>query len=164
MSEIDLIIDRAFAGTVYPGDDCLTVYDKEGREYDDTWQLLHAKNWRDMPVYDFIMGDTPVPDLTPQAFHYYLPALLKRSLSEDQSVASDHVFLSLTFCLDSKNAYSDHPEFGYDVRDEYQQFRALLTAEQIEAILGAIEKWRSLEWLDEDEYKSLVNAFAIIAP
>ena len=69
-----------FQGVQYPGDDNLTVYDSAGREFDETWQLLRGKAWQDFPVEAFMRGDTPIPDLSPAAFHYYMPALLTAAL------------------------------------------------------------------------------------
>src|SRR5688572_25646865 len=96
MTDINATIDEAFADVQYPGDDQLTVYRAEGREYDTTWKLLQGKDWRDMPVFEFMTCDTPIPDLTPQAFHYYLPALLKASFDVNLSA---NVLGSLTFYL-----------------------------------------------------------------
>jgi hypothetical protein len=89
-------IMAAFADTPYPGDDRLTVYNPSGRDYDETFQLLRGRSWRDMPVVEFICGDTPIPDLTPEAFHYYTPALLLASLDDTVHANSD-IAASLAF-------------------------------------------------------------------
>lgn len=158
MPSISDIIDRAFADTVYPGDDDLTVYKKEGREYDETWKLLRGKDWRVMPVYDFITGDTPIPDLTPQAFHYYLPALLKASLSND---LRDWVLDAITFYLNPKSWFSDHPQYGYDSRQMFESFLSSLTKLQAGAVLAVVEEWRSGKCLDEEEYRELLEAYEV---
>ena len=107
-----------------------------------------------MPVYEFITGDTPIPDLTPQAFHYYLPALLMASLTDG---INDYV--SVEWHLNPANAKSDHPEFGYDATEEFQQFCSLLTPAQVKAIAATIEEWRARDWLGETEYHQLRNAY-----
>lgn len=124
MPDLNEMIEAAFADVEYPGDDRLTVYGKKGRAYDETWKLLKGKGWREMPVREFITGDTPLPDLTPQAFHYYLPALLRASVTDGLSV---YVLDSLTFYLNPQNARSNDPEFGYDFTAEHGQFQALLS-------------------------------------
>ncbi|MFN7137733.1 MAG: hypothetical protein ACK4UN_00160 [Limisphaerales bacterium] len=153
---INEIIDRAFGKNVYPGDDNLTVYDRGGRNYDDTWKLLRGVDWREMPVYEFITGDTPIPDLTPEAFHYYLPALLKASLVDD---LADYVWDSMKFYLNPKNARSDHPEFGYDNTEDFERFRSLLSNEERSAILAVMEEWKALGVLNEVEYQELRQAY-----
>ena len=157
MADTKDIIDRAFADTEYPGDDDLTGYPKEGREYDDTWKLLRGKDWRDMPVYEFMSGDTPIPDLTPRAFHYYLPALLKASLTEGPSQC---VLDSLPFYLNPKSAHSDDPRYGYDCRTEHEQFRSLLSRPQRDAVMTTIDEWHAQGWLDDAEYQELRNAYS----
>jgi hypothetical protein len=156
MPDLSATIDEAFADVEYPGDDHLTVYRKEGREFDETRKLLKGRDWREMPVQAFIMGDTPIPDLTPQGFRYYLPALLKASLTEE---LSDLVLDSLTFYLNPKNIRSDDPEFGYDRTAEHEQFRSLLSNRQIAAVKATIEQWHIRSWIGDDEYAELCEAY-----
>jgi hypothetical protein len=156
VTDLNAIIDEAFADVGYPGDERLTVYRSEGRDADETWKLLRGKDWREMPVQEFITGDTPIPDLTPQALHYYLPALLKASLLTG---LSDFVLDSLTFHLNPKNARSDDPEFGYDSTTEYKQFRGLLSTRQVHAVSATIKEWYLRDLLADSEYADLRDAY-----
>ena len=63
-------IPSTVADTSYPSDDLLTVCDPSVRDYDGIFQLLRGRSWCEMPAVEFIRGDTPIPDLTPEAFHY----------------------------------------------------------------------------------------------
>ena len=89
MSELTDSIVAAFADNVYPGDTRLTVHGDCPLEYDETRRLLIGRSWQDFPAAEFIMGDTPFPDLSPEALHYYMPALLLATLDPTLDVNSD---------------------------------------------------------------------------
>ncbi len=150
------ILDRAFAQTPYPGDEDLTVYGREGRAYDNTWKLLHGKNWREMPVYEFITGDTPIPDLTPKAFHYYLPALLKASLTEE---LAGYVLHTLTFYLNPAAMQCGDPTWDYRIRHDHEKFRYLLTELQLESVRAVFQEWHESGCIDDAEYQQLLGAY-----
>src|SRR5687768_14020390 len=154
MRSVFEMIDRAFEENTYPGDQELTV---DARETDETWKLLHGKDWRNMPVAEFMSGDTPFPNLTPRSFHFYLPALLKGSLKED--LAGD-VLHSLAFYLNPTAMQCGDPNWDNPVRHKFERFRSLLTATQLETMQAVFEQWREGGWIDEVQYHQLKDAYA----
>ncbi len=139
-------IEAAFSGVSYPGNDRLTVYDKSGREYDDTYQLLRGRTWQDLSVVEFMRGDTPIPDLSPEAFHYYMPALLLASL--DESVAAD-VSDSLAFFLSPSSAKQTDGDFPYDDTENYNRRMAMFTEDQRNVIIRVLREYVDREWEDD---------------
>ena len=129
-------IQAVFAHNQYPGDDRLTVYNVDALEHDETRQLLLGCRWQDMPVVEFLSGDTPIPDLTPEAFHYYMPALLLAAVDPNSDDRGD-VAHSVVFSLTPSNAF-ETGEFGYDDRDGFQQRMSLFTGPQREAMARAL--------------------------
>ena len=144
----------AFADVSYPGDDRLTVYDPGGREYDETYQLLRGKMWRDFPVVEFMHGDTPIPDLSPEAFHYYMPALLIASLDENVEV---DVSGSLAFYLSPASAKQTDGEFRYDDTEAYNQRMSLFTEPQRAVIIRVLEEYVARGWETENDIRKTVE-------
>jgi hypothetical protein len=142
-------IGAAFASVGYPGDDHLTVYLATGREYDETFKLLRGKSWREFPV-DFIWGDTPIPDLAPQAFHYYMPALLLASLDVDHETAGNYAS-SLLFFLSPSNARLTTGEFQYDHTENFQQRMAQFNRDQRNVMIRVLEEYVALGWATPEE-------------
>ena len=141
-------IEAAFADVSYPGDDRLTVYDAAGREYDETYQLLLGKTWWEFPVIEFMHGDTPIPDLSPEAFHYYMPALLISSLDDNLDV---DVTGSLAFSLSPASAKQTEGRFSYDHTEEFMSRMALFTAEQRNVMIQVLREFVTHGWeVDED--------------
>jgi len=152
------MIDAAFAETAYPGDDELTVYEKGGRDYDETWRLLRGLRWQDMPVIEFISGDTPIPDLTPKALHYYLPALLRASLMEE---LAGYVLPSLGFYLNPNARQCGDPSWDEPRRADYVRLRSLLTDRQILCMQAVFEEWLVRGDVNEAEYLQLLAGYAV---
>jgi hypothetical protein len=137
-------IAHVFSDNHYPGDDRLTVYDVAGREFDETFQLLRGKTWQECPVAEFIRGDTPIPDLTPEAFHYFMPALLIASL-EASDIGGD-VCGTLTFYLSPGSARCTEGEFQYDHTEDYLRRMRLFSKEQREVIIQVINEYVARGW------------------
>jgi len=154
--ELEAEIAAAFANVAYPGDDHLTVYAAEGRDYDETFKLLRGKTWRDLPVAEFILGDTPIPDLSPEAFHYYMPALLLASIDESHDRSSD-VASALAFYLSPSNARQTEGEFPYDVSETYNCRMALFTKEQRAVIIRVLQEYRRRGWESPEEIAGAVE-------
>ncbi|MEO8498604.1 MAG: DUF6714 family protein [Planctomycetota bacterium] len=148
-------IAEAFNEVPYPGDNNLTVYDPAGREFDETWQLLRGTRWQDFPVEAFMRGDTPIPDLTAVAFHYYMPALLTAALDVDDN--SD-VGGSLTFFLSPSSAINvDGPSFThYDHRKEFHERLALFSTKQREVMIQVLKELAERWWGDESVADAIV--------
>lgn len=142
-------IQTAFATNVYPGDDRLTVYDIAGREYDETFQLLHGKTWREMPVAEFLGGDTPLPDLTAESFHYYLPALLIASIDDTADFNAD-IAGKLMFHLSPTSA-SVGGEFAFDDVERYEHKMSLLTKCQRDVVIRALEEYVARGWSEKND-------------
>ena len=119
-------IAMAFKEVQSPGDDNLTGCDAEGREYDETWQLLRGRRWEDFPIEEFMRGDTPIPDLTPAEFHYYMPALLTAALDDNNTT---DVVYSLVFHLSPSSATNfDGPSYTqYDDREGFHERMTLFS-------------------------------------
>jgi len=147
-------IAAAFAGVSYPGDDRLTVYDAAGREYDETYQLLRNKLWPDFPVVDFMNCDTPIPDLSPEAFHYYMPALLIASLDDEFDV---DVSGSLTFYLSPASAKQTNGEFPYDDTATYNHRMSLFTEAQRAVMIRVLEEFVARGWNTENDIRETVE-------
>ncbi len=126
MTTLESRIRAAFADSQYPGDDQLTVYDPQGREFDETFRLLRGTAWESVDVQEFLSGDTPVPDLTPKAFCYYLPALLITALKEAPDIANLLVFY---FTPSSSDLFPDAAD-GLGFRAGLEERLSLLTREQ----------------------------------
>ncbi len=155
MSLHDHIV-AAFGDTSYPGDDRLTIYDAAGRSSDETFQLLHGCNWREMPVLEFIHGDTPIPDLTPEAFHYYMPALLLASLDDTVEANSD-IAGSLAFYLSPSSARNTTGEFPYDDTEAYNRRISLFTEDQRAVIIQVLNEYVVHGWQDQDDIRHTVE-------
>jgi len=141
-------IRSAFADNTYRGDDHITVFDPGGRKYDETFQLLRGCDWREMPIAQFFQGDTPIPDLAPEAFHYYMPALLLASINDDFDLNSDLAF-SLGFFLSPQAARQTEGEFPYDQVEAYNRRLSLFTETQREVIARVLLELKSRGWIDE---------------
>lgn len=159
MSETSpLLLERiraAFSENRYPGDDKLTVYNVGGRPYDETFQLLRGRQWQDMPVADFMRGDTPIPDLTAEAFHYYMPALLIGALANEPDAA-----WSLAFYLTPSNfeqLANAHGDASF--RERFWESMACFDSEQREVISEVLREFVRREWLEEDEVTEAVQFF-----
>ncbi len=150
-------IVSAFAGNSYPGDDQLTVCDLAGRDYDETFQLLRGKSWREMPVVEFMFGegDTAIPELTPEAFHYFMPALLLTSLDEGVQWNSD-IAHSLSFYLSPSSARHTG-EFAYDNTEEYNRLMSLFTNDQRAVLIRVLEEYVAREWEFADNIQATVE-------
>jgi hypothetical protein len=146
-------IRHAFAENVYPGDEAITVYDPGGHDYDETYKLLRGKTWEQMPVATFIQGDTPIPDLTPDAFHYYMPALLLASLAGDADVAD-----SLAFYLSPAAARQTEGEFPYDDTENYNRRLSLFTKVQREAIERVLLEFVARGWIREQDVAETIES------
>lgn len=146
MSALSQSVTMAFEDVPYPGDDDLTVYDQAGREFDETWRLLNGIRWQDFPVEEFIRGDTPIPDLTPAAFHYYMPALLIAALN-----GNDDVGQSLAFCLSPSSALnSEGPSYThYDDRKGFRARLAMFSSRQREVMIEVLQALVALWQGDE---------------
>ena len=140
-------IALAFQDVPYPGDDNLTVYDPAGREFDETWQLLRGKAWQDFPVEAFMRGDTPIPDLSPAAFHYYMPALLTAALkgNDDADVGQ-----SLMFHFSPSSAINvKGPSYTrYDDRKGFHERLALFSPRQREVMVWVLTEY-ARRWQDD---------------
>jgi hypothetical protein len=149
-------IVAAFADSSYPGDDRLTVYDAAGREYDETFQLLRGRDWREMPVVEFIQGDTPIPDLTPESFHYYMPALVLASLDDTVDLNSD-IADSLAFFLSPSSARNTTGEFPYDCTEEYNDRMSRFSEDQRAVIIRVLEEYVARGWEDEEDVRQTIE-------
>jgi hypothetical protein len=139
-SRLQAAIVDAFADTVYPGDDRLTVHNASGRAFDETFQLLRGKSWQECPVVEFMQGDTPIPDLTPEAFQYYMPALLLASLDNGD------IACSLAFYLSPTSARNTTCEFPYDDTENYHRRMMLFTERQRTAIIRVLDEHVARGW------------------
>ena len=151
MDDLIKAIGSAFAKVEYPGDDNLTVFRPEGRKWDETWQALHGKAWQQFDPEEFMQGDTPIPDLTPEAFHYYLPALLIAGLHDSD------VQFSVTHYLTPSSALNEHGPFPYDNRDEFAKKAALFSPEQRAVIVRVLRECCRIGWLDDGEVAEAVE-------
>lgn len=155
--EVESIISQvrtAFACNVYPGDDNLTVYDPQGREFDETFKTLRGKKWEEFPLATFLAGDTPVPDLTAHAFHYYLPAMLIASLGYTDLSASCANLIAFYLSPESSRMEG---EYGFDDTDRFEQRINLLTAAQKQAIRRVLDEYVARHWIDSERLKGIVE-------
>lgn len=150
-------IRSVFADNAYPGDDRITLFNAEGRDYDETFKLLRGRSWQVMPVAQFIQGDTPIPDLTPEAFRYYMPALLLAAI-DDQFYLNTDVASSITFFLSPQGARCTEGEFPYDDVDNYNRRLSLFTEPERDVIVRVLQELRSRDWIDEDYARTTVEA------
>ena len=146
-------IHAAFAENRYPGDDHLTVYLRRGRKFDETFQLLRGKTWQEMPVDDFISGDTPIPDLTPEAFHYYMPALLLAALDGCSDLAGALTFhFTPSFHEQLARQYEEDEH-----REVFEKRVALFTAEQRRIIADVLREFAHRGWEDANDVREAVE-------
>ena len=145
-------IEAAFRDVPYPGDDNLAVYNAEGRDYDETFQLLRGTVWKELCVDRFIHGDTPFPDLAPEAFHYFMPAFLTAIVdaAADATVAD-----SLLFSLSPENAKRTDGEFPYDNTAAYNQRMDLLTTMQRQVIVDVFHECHHRGWFCAEELETV---------
>lgn len=149
-------IAAAFENVPYPGDDHLTIYPPEHRKFDETFNLLRGRHWRDMPVDQFISGDTPFPDLTPEAFHFYMPALLIASIDPDFQFCSDVAF-SVTYNLSPASAKNTDGPFPFDNTLQWNARMQLFDRTQSAVIVCVLEEYVKLGWETSDTIADTVN-------
>ena len=155
MTSLEERIEGAFANIRYPGDDNLTVYDRRGREHDDTFKLLRGKTWQEFPLQEFMSGDTPIPDLTPEAFHYYMPALLTGALNCSQDLSS-----TLVFYLTPSSYEQLADEYPHDrqfYRSIFSKRVALFSAEQRKVIADVFCEFARRGWEETEGIREAVG-------
>lgn len=155
MSDLRADIESAFENNRYPGDDRLTVYGLSPLEYDETRRLLLGCKWQNMPVEEFLSGDTPIPDLSTEAFHYYMPALLLASIDTSDDINSD-VAHSVAFSLMPSNAYVTG-EFGYDDREGFRERLALFNRQQRDVMARVVRKFIELDFETEHSVRETIE-------
>ena len=154
MSTLRESIEAAFSDAARPGDDELTVYNAEGRDCDETFQLLKDTDWAELPISEFMRGDTPFPDLAPRAFHYFMPAFLIASLDDSLEVdVSD----SLVFHLSPEYAKQTDSAFPYDNTDAYNDRIALFDSRQRSVIIEVLNEFVCREWFEADEIAKITE-------
>ncbi|MDB2687784.1 hypothetical protein N9Y42_11295, partial [Mariniblastus sp.] len=154
MSSLRESIEAVFCDVPHPGDDNLTVYNVEGREYDETFQLLKGTAWKDLRVNKFIRGDTPFPDLAPKAFHYFMPAFLNAILD---AAADDIVADSLLFSLAPENARRTEGRFPYDNTVAYNERMELFNPAQRQVIADVFHECIRREWFAAEEIATVFD-------
>lgn len=130
------------------------MYDAAGGEYDETYQLLRGKRWRDLPVVEFMHGDTPIPDLSPEAFHYDMPALL--IASHDENIDVD-LAESLAFYLSPASAKQTDGESPHDDTEGYNHRVSLFTEGQLAVITRVLEEYVARGWETQNEIQQTVE-------
>ncbi|MFO0902188.1 MAG: DUF6714 family protein [Pirellulales bacterium] len=135
MDELGKRIIAAFSAVKYPGDDKLTVYSRAGRAHDEVWAILKGKEWTQCPVTVLMRCDTPLADLTPAAFCYYMPAFLLACLDNGESGDIAH---SLVYYL-SAASYSDRAIFCLRLSEFNQQQRDVMREVLYELIRRGVE-------------------------
>ena len=157
MDDLREAIRAAFACVNYPGDNCVTSWHERRSEYDETGNLLRGKTWMECPVTEFIHGDTPFPDLTPEAFHYYMPAFLLASIDPNHESCGD-VASSLIFFLNPANAKNESGEtyLQYDDTENYQRRMSLFTREQRSVVTRVLQEYVALDWATPQEISESV--------
>ena len=153
MLSLEEVIRTAFAGNQYPGDEHLTVFDCEGREYDETYKLLQGKTWEKLPVAQFMSGDTPIPDLTPEAFHYYAPALLIASISGFPDLANAVTFYFTPASCDLLPDLNDQKECLARFNERF----ALFSTEQRKVIAEVLREYTRRGWEEEANVREAIN-------
>jgi acyl carrier protein len=126
-----------------PLNENLTVSGDEGPPFDDTRGLLTNRNWSDCPCSELFSGDTPMADLTPAAFHYFLPAFLQYSFENPD------VICTLTFYLITENIDEGGP-----------RRLDLLSDKQFQVLLDVANEWVRLGWSETSELAELEEARA----
>jgi hypothetical protein len=132
----------------------LTVYDPGGRKFDETFQLLKGKTWRELDVPKLMSGDTPIPDLTPEAFHYYMPALLIGALKEWPELSNA---LTFYFCPSSHEELArqyEGDECHY--RDWFQKRATLFSSAQRAIIADVLREFVRVGWLDRASIRDAI--------
>jgi hypothetical protein len=81
-------IEESFKDTPYPGDDhILHVYENPtSQEARDVVELKAFKRWQDVPFDILILHAFNLPFLSPEAFHFYIPAFMTVTLSKFDEV------------------------------------------------------------------------------
>ena len=164
MLDLKQMIVDAFRDVRYPGDDNL-LNDVSSRSPNwkyvgdsDVWQLLHGKMWQDMPVREFLFCDTPVPDLRPAAFQFYMPALLLASLDESLDVSVD-IALTLAFYLAPSSAVNDTgPSFTrYNDKGGFKKRIATFSNRQKEVMILVFKEHVRRGNLNEDDVAAAIQ-------
>jgi hypothetical protein len=153
---IESDIRSAFSDLAYPGDEHLTVYNAEGRACDRSFQLLRGRRWEDLPVDEFMSGDTPIPDLTAESFCYYLPALLVASLGSD--VLAVNTADAVQHYLSPESALVGG-EFGFDDSARYDRKVALLTKRQRTVIGEVLREYVARGWFKVEKIDRILKRF-----
>jgi hypothetical protein len=158
MSNLHEAIEAAFRTVPHPGDDNLTVYNTEGRDCDETFQLLKDTVWTNLPITEFMQGDTPFIDLTSEAFHYFMPAFLIASLDDTLEVdVSD----ALVFHLSPECAKQTEGEFPYDNTAGYNDRMALFNSTQRRVIIAVLNEFVRREWFEADEIAKIIDRLGL---
>jgi hypothetical protein len=145
-------IKQAFCENKHPADNTITIYNKSSHNFDRTYQILKNKTWQDCPVEDLMRCDTPVEDLTPEAFHYFMPAFLIESLKVDSKTSICDV---IEFWFSPSMAQRDG-EFSFDCRDEFYRRMLLFNSHQKEVIIEVLEYHVSQGWSESNDIEEAV--------
>lgn len=79
-------IRLAFADVPYPGDD--NISDPEGRdEGEGATEAFRGRSWQSLKLDELWVPS--LYSMTPEAFHYFLPAYLIRSLEDEEDISDD---------------------------------------------------------------------------
>lgn len=122
--ELKRCVEESFADAVYPGDDNITLSACTCGECTETRAFFEGKHWRDVAATGqlFQVGWGGLPILSEEAWRFYLPAYLIRSLNRGED-AEDCLTLAL---------YSLAPSIPKPgCRDfDTERFRGLTAAQQ----------------------------------
>ena len=83
-------IENAFSDVLYPGETKLALF-AEGRGNEEAEKLRNDfahKHWKSVPLDVLISNRNNLPFLTPEAFHFYLPAFMIAILLHPKEVGT----------------------------------------------------------------------------
>jgi hypothetical protein len=116
------LIEKAFADVPYPGDDNIAGH-RDCLECDDIRAFFRGRSWRGLKIQE--LRGLPLPLLTPEALHYFLPGYMLACL-DDWKLAN-----TIPYGVIALGGYRDD---ALNVRKEARETRKKFTPSQREAI------------------------------
>jgi hypothetical protein len=144
------LIESAFAEVPYPGDDNIADH-QDCLECDDVRAFFRGKSWRDLKLPE--LRGLPLPLLTPEAFHYFLPGYMLACL-DDWKLAD-----TIPYGVIAIGGYRDD---ALKLKKEAQEKRKKFTPLQREAIaawLRELGKNGPLELRDDEDVDYAATQF-----
>ncbi len=147
-------ITDSFSLVAYPGDDDLT-YHPIGLD-ECFYEAIKGKTWQELKADILTCHHDCIGLLTPNGFHYYLPAFLIEGLKEDGGTKINEM---LIIGLSMYATNNGSPVIGLSGHQWFSERMKLFSEEQIETIIKFFNFYRTPDEIDAtiEDIDNIVN-------